>query len=129
MSAASKLRDKKQMEVGLAKAEERVKAMRIVSTVAPDLVSERVNGMLVGDLIVAQHEAGHAVAAYVYGHTIEEVTVVPDPKEGSAGHCSSYAVGFPLHTLYSEMADLGRRKELRESMVVSLGGREAEAVA
>lgn len=36
----------------------------------------------------AYHEAGHAVARYVLHGRLRYVTIVPDPDEGSLGHCT-----------------------------------------
>jgi len=41
----------------------------------------------------AYHEAGHAVLAHRYELHYDYVTIVPDPEQGSAGHCSP--VHFP----------------------------------
>lgn len=34
----------------------------------------------------AYHEAGHAVAAFALGIPVKHVSIMPDPKRGSAGH-------------------------------------------
>src|SRR3990170_4851648 len=36
----------------------------------------------------AYHEAGHAVAAYKLRRRISRVSIVPDPEDGTLGHCS-----------------------------------------
>ncbi len=69
--------------------------------------------------LCAYHEAGHAVASYYCKHTdpVKHITIIP------AGNAGGVTLSVPTED------KLGRsRNEMLDSIVVSLGGRVAEAI-
>jgi hypothetical protein len=87
--------------------------------------------------LVAVHEAGHAVSAYLYGLPFTEVTVVPDPATGGLG-CVRLAnpASDPWHGLVVVVAgaaavarQTGHRLDLRDTTDYQLAQRLAGQLA
>ena len=72
----------------------------------------------VAAVAVAAHEAGHAILAYVLPHcpTVERVTIASEEED---------YLGYVLHAV-SLNQHVRTRAELRDSICVALGGRQAE---
>jgi hypothetical protein len=73
----------------------------------------------------AYHEAGHAVVALFLHHRLREVTIVPDPTEGSLGMCRSNPVRMP-HDPGGGTIPQRVITWREESAMVCLAGREAQ---
>ena len=88
-----------------------------------DPVSKRGRSALRQLTATAYHEAGHAVAAYWLGMRIGQVSILPDPDEGTLGRC---ATRLPKWFDPEIESDPRTREWIRKEVLVLLAGKQAE---
>ncbi len=76
----------------------------------------------------AYHEAGHAVACYVFKHEIKKVSIIPE--EGCQGKLDSNELPEDLveRIVQRENLSPGEKKLLREKTIISLAGPASECL-
>jgi len=73
----------------------------------------------------AYHEAGHAVAAYVFKRPIDKLTIVPDADSYGAAH---YRAGWFDHLKPDVQITIRTRERLEAGIVCGLAGTAAEMI-
>jgi ATP-dependent Zn protease len=73
----------------------------------------------------AYHEAGHAVADWKFGFTVKIASIVPDSKNGSAGHVSS-RTRLHFRSLEYSTPSGARIGKIHEQIVSLLAGHAAQ---
>ena len=74
----------------------------------------------------AYHEAGHAVAHWVQGLGMHEVTIIPDKKEGTLGHVSGHKIPKHIREKFEAVYSLRAEGLARKEVIVLFAGHEAE---
>jgi hypothetical protein len=77
---------------------------------------------------VAYHEAGHAVAAVVYGQSFRYLTIRPDKEEGTLGHVTYPGLSKGLReSLEFRKPTDKQRMDMERHVITSFAGGQAQA--
>lgn len=88
------------------------------------LTGKRVSNLQ--ERITAHHEAGHAVAYYLFGEELAYVTIVPDVKKGSLGLTQPLVGSFNTSLKFNCPPFIEGRLAFEREVIVSMAGHVAE---
>lgn len=77
--------------------------------------------------LTAYHEAGHAVAFYLFGKKIKSITIIPNYEQGAYGYTKPTGGKFiPVHRFSDAPSVLEARLDFERMVIISFAGYVAE---